>query len=181
MTNSFREQSRCMALCALMAALSAVILLLGGIIPLATFACPILAMLCLIPPIHEYGCRIGLLTYASAAVLAIFLTVDKEMALFYVFFGYYPAIRPLLQHIPGRVLRICAKCFFFAVSIAAMYLVILYLFRLEAAVQEFSGYSPAMLVLLSLLGLVTFLLLDRALDVMTLFYRHRLRRYLFRQ
>ena len=42
-----------MALCGLMAALSIVILLLGGLIPLATFACPMLAMICLLPVLRE--------------------------------------------------------------------------------------------------------------------------------
>lgn len=181
MSLSFREQSRRMALCALMAALSCVILLLGGFLPLATFAGPILAMICLIPPVCEYGLRAGLLTYAASALLALILVADKELALFYVFLGYYPAVRPLLNRIRGRRLRIAAKSTLFAISVTLMYLLILYLFRLEAVVQEFAGYSPFMLILLTALGIATFLLTDRVLDVLTLAYRQKLRRFLFRR
>lgn len=42
-----REQSRRTALCAMLAALSVVILCLGGVIPLATFVCPMLARMTL--------------------------------------------------------------------------------------------------------------------------------------
>ena len=181
MAHSFREQSRRMALCALMTALSAAILLLGGVVPLATFACPVLAMLCLIAPLHEYGVRTACLTYGASALLALLLVADKEMAFFYVFFGYYPAIRPLLNRIPFRRLRFAVKCALFFVSVVTMYWLLLRLFRLDAVVQEFAGYSPAMLILLVLLGAVTFLLFDRALDVLTLVYRQSLRRYLFRR
>ena len=181
MSLSFREQSRRMALCAMMAALSGVIVLLGGVIPLATFTCPILAMLCLIPPVCEYGSRTGLLTYAAAALLALILAADKEMALFYFFLGYYPAVRPLLGRLRNRALRVGVKCALFAVSMTLMYLLVLYLFRLEAVVQEFASYSPLMLIALAVLGMATFLLMDRALNVLTLVYRHRLRRFLFRR
>ena len=39
------RQSRRMALCGLLTALTVVVLSLGSLVPLATFACPLLAML----------------------------------------------------------------------------------------------------------------------------------------
>ena len=47
----YRRQSRRLALCGLMTALSVTLLAMGSFVPLATFACPMLAMLCLIPVI----------------------------------------------------------------------------------------------------------------------------------
>ena len=79
---SFHRQSRRLALCGLMTALSVVLLSMGSFIPLATFACPMLAMLCLIPVICEFGPRTGQMVYAAAAPLALLLVADKELAFF---------------------------------------------------------------------------------------------------
>ena len=108
-----RRQSRKAALCGMMAALTVVILCLGGMIPLATFACPILAMLCLIPAVCEYGPGTALILYGAASILALLLGPDKEIALLYAFLGWYPALRPRLDSIPKAVGWL-VKCGLFA-------------------------------------------------------------------
>lgn len=177
---AFRESSRRMALCALMAALSVVVLSAGSLIPMATFACPMLAMFLLIPALDEYGAKPALLQYAAAAILALLLAPDKELALFFVFLGYYPVLRPYLDRIPHLLPRSLVKCGLFTAAMLVMYLLILQLLRLQAVVEEFAAYSAAAVVGLLALGNVTFLVLDRALVQMTRIYQLRLRRRLFR-
>ena len=166
------RQSRKAALCGVMAALSVVILCLGGMIPLATFACPMLAMLCLIPIVCEYGAGTAMLLYGAASILALLLGPDKEIALLYVFLGWYPGIRIRMAVIP-RPVRWAVKCALFTLAVMAMYALILYLFRLEAVVEEFAGYSTAMVLALIMLGNITFLAFDRVLDRMTCAYRKK--------
>ena len=177
--SSFHRNSRSMALCGLTAALSIVILLLCGLIPLATFACPMLAMVCLIPVLRECGPRLTLAVYAAVSILAVLFVPDKELALFYVFLGYYPALRPALCRIPGRLLSAAAKCGLFSAAMAVMYLLLLYLFRLEAVVEEFASYTPLFVAGLLVLGNVTFLLFDRDLAQLSLLYEVKLRRRFF--
>jgi len=166
------RQSRKAALCGMMAALSVVILCLGGMIPLATFACPMLAMLCLIPVICEYGAGTAVLLYGAASILALLLGPDKEIVLLYVFLGWYPAVRPRLVIIP-RPVRWAVKCALFTLSVIAMYAIVLYLFRLEAVVEEFAEYSTVMVLALIALGNITFLVFDQLLDRMTCAYRKK--------
>lgn len=170
--DNFSTQSRKMALCGMIAALSVVILCLGGMVPMATFACPILAMLCLICPVCEYGTGLSLLVYAAVAVLGLLLGPDKELALFYLFLGWYPCVRAKLDRIPGAV-RWAVKCALFTGAVALMYVLILFLFRLEAVAAEFSEYSAAMLVGMLALGNVTFLLFDLVLARFALLYRRK--------
>lgn len=170
--NHFHRQSRRIALCGMMAALSVVILCLGGMIPMATFACPMLAMLCLISPVCEYGARPALLVYVATAILGLLLGPDKELALFYLFLGWYPCIRGKLDRFP-RAVRWAVKCALFTVSVTVMYLLILYLFRLEAVAAEFSEYSIATLAGMLVLGNVTFLLFDSVLARFSLLYRRK--------
>lgn len=166
------RQSRKTALCGMMAALSVVILCLGGMIPLATAACPMLAMLCLIPAICEYGAGTAALLYGAVSFLALLLGPDKESAFLYAFLGWYPAIRVRLNRIPEAV-RWLVKCGLFSAAMLVMYALLLHLFHLEAVVEEFAEYSAAMTAALLVLGSVTFLVFDQALARLTTLYQKK--------
>ena len=168
------RQSRKAALFGMMAALSVVILCLGGMIPLATFACPMLAMLCLLPAVCEYGVGTAMLLYGAVSILALLLGPDKEFVLLYVFLGWYPGVRPRLESIP-RPVRWVVKCALFTLAIMAMYALVLHLFRLEAVVEEFAGYSIALIAVLLVLGNITFLIFDRAMYKITCIYQKKKR------
>lgn len=170
--SNFRRQSRKMALCGMMTALSAAVLSTGSLIPFATFAGPMLAMLCLLPILHDWGAKYALMVYAAAAVLALMLCADKELALFYAFLGWYPALRPRLAPLP-RPLRAAAKAGLFALALTAMYALAWYVLRLEAA--ELSRYAAPMAAALLALGVGVCLAFDRALEVLTARYRQRRR------
>lgn len=172
--DQFRQQSRRAALCGLLAALSVVILSLGSFVPLATFACPMLAMACLLPVVDFYGGGTALPVYAAASVLAVLLCTDKELACFYVFLGWYPALRPRLAGL-NKVLQTAVKCALFTAAMAAMYALLLFLFQMEAVAAEFAEYSAPMLIGLLALGNITFLLFDRALETLTALLRRRRR------
>ena len=171
----FRRQSHKTALCGLMAALSVVILTWGSLIPFATFSCPMLAMLCLIPAVCEYGTGTALVMYAAVAALGLLLSPDKEIALLYVSLGWYPSIQAQVNSLP-RFLGLAAKCVLFSVSMIVLYSLILYLFQLDAVVEEFSEYSTVMIFGMLLLGNVTFLLYDRVLDNFSRLYRKKRKR-----
>lgn len=170
----FQRRSRRAALCGVLTALSLVILSLGSLIPLATFACPMLAMLCLLPAVEEYGAGTALLLYAAAALLALPLCPDKEVAALYLFLGWYPALRPRLNRWP-LLPRTAVKCALFSLSVTVLYLLLIRLFRLEAVTGEFAEYSVLMIAGLLLLGNITFLLFDRVLDTFARLYQRRRR------
>lgn len=171
----FRQKSRQTALCGLLAALSAAILSLGSLIPLAAFACPMLAMVCLLPVLCDYGPKAALTAYAAAASLGLMLCVDKEPALLYLFLGWYPALRPRLEKLP-LLPRLAAKAGAFCLPVTAMYAALLFLFRLEAVAEEFKEYSGWMLAGLLAFGCGVFLLFDRTLGILTQVFRRRKRR-----
>lgn len=169
MYQQFRRQSRKAALCGIMAALSVSILLLGGLVPLASYACPMLAMICLLPVIDEYGAGASLLVYAVSGILGVLLCADKELALLYVFLGWYPALRPRLERL-HRMPRLVVKAGLFCLAVTAMYALILHLLRLEAVVKEFAAYSSLMLAGLLGFGCLVFLLFDRVLGILARAY-----------
>ena len=169
--STFRQQSRRMALGGVMAALTVVILSLGSLIPLATFVSPLLAMVCLIPLVCRYGPGTALTVYAGAGILSLFLCADKELAFLYVFLGWYPALRPRLERLSSKAIKAAIKCVLFSAAMVAMYLLLIYLFRMEAVAAEFAEYSALAVAGLLVLGNVTFLLFDRALGQLMRLYR----------
>lgn len=171
-----REKSREIAFCGILSALATAIMMLGGLIPAATYCCPILSMVVLIPVLEEFGFRMAWAAYGAVAVLSLLLSPDKEMAAIYVFFGYYPLLLPALNRIPLRILQIVCKLAFCNLSVFVLYTLFLNLFQLEAVAEEFAGYSRAFLLLLLIMGNGAFLLLDMALQRMTLLWKNKLRK-----
>ena len=110
--------------------------------------------------------------YAAVAVLGILLCPDKEIALLYAFLGWFPSAQSRLDKLP-RLISAAMKCILFSLTMVVMYAMILYLFQLEAIVEEFAEYSTIMIVLMLILGNVTFLLYDRVLANFSRLYRKK--------
>lgn len=177
----FRSESRRMALCGVLAALAVVFLGLGGIVPLATFCCPILAMTCLVPIVQSFGVKTALLFYAAVSILGLLLAPDKEVALFFAFLGWYPALRPRLNaKIHKKGIRILVKLTVFAVCTAAMYALAIFVLGMGYIAEEYAG-AQALLWLTIVLGLFTWLLVDRLLGLVTILYEKKWKRKLFRE
>ena len=166
---SSRRKSKITAICGLLSALSLVILLMGSIIPAALFACPVLAMVMSIPAVEQFGTKTAFCLYAVTAILALLLAADKELAMFYLFVGYYPAIRQKLDRFP-RWARIVIKLLIFNTAIAVMYALIIFVFRLSAVIAEFHTTGRTLIALTVLLGNITFLLFDICLKRLTYVY-----------
>lgn len=159
-----QSESRKMALCGVFGALAAVLMLMGGILPFATFAAPALAGILIVPVAIEFGMPTGYLLYLAIGLLALFVVPDKEMALIFVFFlGFYPLLKASIERIRRKTLQWTLKFALFNLCIVGMYSVILFLFPIGAVVEEFSGTSTPFLILLLALGNVTFLLYDIAI------------------
>ena len=105
-----RTQTARTALCGVLGALGLVLLALGSVLPLATYAAPMLAAFALIPLVQDCPPRYAWLTWAATALLALMLLPDRELALTYALvLGPYPMLKQRLDKLPGRPLRLAAK------------------------------------------------------------------------
>ena len=176
-----RSLSFRVAFCGVLGALMVALMLLGTLFPLATYLCPMAAGMLLIPVVWEYDDRTCALLYLAVSLLSLFLAPDKEAAALFVFlFGWYPVLRPRLQHISGRPLRIFLKAFLFNAAVCAAYAVLLFVLVSPDLWAEVERASVLFLAGLLLLGNLTFFLYDRCLLRATDFYVFRLRGKLFR-
>ena len=96
------KDTRKIAAGAMMAALCVVIMLLGAVIDLGTYAAALLAGIAMIPYGQKYGRKYQTMVFAASAVLGFMLVPNIEQNLMYLgFYGWYPILRPGLEKFPG--------------------------------------------------------------------------------
>lgn len=152
-----------MALGGLLAAVAVVIMCLGGMIPLATYVCPMLCILTQYIVLCLCGRRVAWTWYAAVALLCLLMGPDKEGALVFLMLGYYPIIKPVLEK--SRLAALWKLLLFNAV-IALLYGLLLKLFGLDAVAAESEELGILGLVVLLALGNLAFFLVDRVLTMM---------------
>ena len=174
-----RQQSRKVALCGVLCGLAVVVLLLGGLFSLAVYCAPLLAMAVLLPVLEEYGPGTAGAAYGAVAILALLLVPDREAALVYVFFGWYPLLRPRIAALPSLPVRLVCRLGVCGLSMFLLYGVTIRLLGLTAVTEELGG--GWLTAALAAMGCAVFLLLDLALGRLTVLWRRKLRRRFFRK
>lgn len=167
--------SRKIALTGMMCALAVVLMSLGGAIPLATFCCPALAGIVLIPVFVECGEKIAYGAYAAIALLSLLLCPDKEAALLLTFIGYYPVLRWRLEQIRRAPMRVAAKLAVFNAAVIAMYALCIFVFRMDQVLRDYKEMGLILTLGCLVLGNFTLLLYDRLLNILTRVYVYKVR------
>lgn len=144
-------------------ALGVVLLCLGGIVPLALYACPILASLALLPVRAQCGRRIQWSCYGAIAILGLLLSPDKESASIFACLGFYPLVKPRLDALRPVPRQLLCKLALAAVCVGADYAALIFVFRLESVTQELRESAPWLLWLTAAMGLALFFLYDQIL------------------
>ena len=170
-------RARPLALCGVLTALAVVLLCLGGVIPGAVFCAPILAMAALLPVLEELGPRAAGTAYAAVSILALLLVPDRETAFVYLFFGWYPILRPKIAALPSRLLRLALRLLVCNAAALLLYGLVLRIMGLTADLLEAAWiFNAALLVM----GNVVFLLVDRTLARLTVIWHWKLKKHLLR-
>lgn len=170
-----RKETKELALCSVLGALAVLFLFLGGVLPLAFYACPLLASATLLPVREECRRSYRWCCFFAAALLGLLLSPDKESALLFCFLGYYPLVQPGLDAIRSRALRALVKLGLYTLAIGVMYALILFVFRLDAVTRELAATAPWLIAATFALGAVLLFLYDELLRRFARLYRRRKR------
>jgi len=147
------EQTKRLTICAMMAAVSVVLMLLGAVLQLGTYAAPLLTGMLLIPIGNRYGRKYQVMLWLVIGVLCFMLVPSVEQNMMFAgLFGWYPIAYPALQKLP-KLLRLPVKLVLFNGAVIAMEALLLWVIAPEAM-------EPGMMLVLLALGNVTFLLYD---------------------
>lgn len=150
------------ALGGVFAALAVIIMSLGGLIPVATYICPLLCAILLQTVLRICGKRIAWAWFGAVSILGVLLSPDKEAAATFLFLGYYPIIKTRFDKCKFSAIT---KLLYFNITVFIMYWLLLKIIGLPELTSEFQELGIIMLVILMLLGNLAFYLLDRVLNM----------------
>lgn len=159
---------RAVATGGMLAGVAVVIMCMGSLIPVATYVCPMLCTLIAFVVCSLHGKRIGWAWFGVVAFLSVLLGPDKEAAAVFCCLGYYPMLKPMLDKCWASLLW---KLLLFNGAVFVLYGVLLKLFGLDVITEVIPQLGIAGLVILLLLGNVTFFLLDRLLGKLSIKFR----------
>lgn len=155
------DSAKKIAVSGMLAALSMVIMCMGGLIPVATYVCPMLCMVLGCFVLRICGKRFAWTWYAAVSILSLLLAPDKEAAAVYVFLGYYPLIKAFLEKLRFSFVL---KLLYFNAAVFVMYALLIFVMGLGELYAEFTSAGLWGLILLLVLGNLTFFLLDKVLS-----------------
>jgi len=170
-----RENSTKIAVCGMMVALSVAFMLMGGIIPIATYCVPMFSSILLLPILIEYGKKTAWTAFAAVSFITLILGIDKEAAFFYLFLGYYPILKWELEKVKTKILRFLIKLLVFNGAFTLMYIFLGILLNMDAVIQEFMQMDVFLWIAFILLLNVCMYLYDRLLLPLVYLYAGKLR------
>ena len=175
------KNSKKIALCGMFGALSVTILLIGFMIPMATYICPAIAAFFLLPVAYEYKEKTAFTMYLAVSALSLILIPEKEFVMMYVFvFGLYTAFKFKADKIKPKFLQFTLKALYGFISVFLCYAILLTVFPNPVLTGEISEAGIALITAFFIVFVITFLMYDFAVGKMFLIYRYKMRSKLFK-
>ena len=168
--SSVNKKTFKIAYCAIIAAISTVLMIITSFIPIGTYALPIFAGAIFVSVVVEYDCKWAFAVYVVVSVLSAFLATDKEAVVFFIaLFGYYPILKNIFENrIKNKVLVWVLKfAVFNAAAIAAFFFTT---FVLGISAEEYTVFGMYVPYIFLILGNIIFLFYDKAITIMVVFY-----------
>lgn len=146
-----------------------VAIMLTSAIPAMIYAIPGAAALLVLFMMAECNKKWALGVYFCTSVVSAILVPEKEaVAIYIALLGYYPVLKTVFDKIKIKPVRIIVKSLFFLVIITAAYVVMMKFFGISSELLQES--EKIFIPVLYVLGLVAFLLYDKALGMFELIY-----------
>lgn len=156
------DRTKRIALGGMLAAVAVVIMCLGGLVPITTYVCPVLCCLTQYVVLRFCGKRLAWAWFSVVSILSLLLGPDKEAAMVFLAVGSYPLLK---KNFERSNISVVLKYLFFNGMILLSYFAMIYLLGMQDIAQENMQFGMIGLILILLLGNVTFFLLDKLLDV----------------
>lgn len=158
----------------IIAALCLVLMIIAGLVQIATFAIPVIAGALLMVLVIEIGPKYALSVYVGVSIFSILFVADKEAALmFTLFFGYYPILKAKLDIIVPKFLSWIIKFVIFNAAMIIEYFIAIKI--LMVSNEEFMMFGISIPLILLGLANIMFLIYDFALLRVVIIYYNRFR------
>ena len=168
--NNGADSTKRLTACAMLSALSVVLLYLGSMIQVIDISMSVIASLMCVFAVIEYGKSAPWLVFGVTSVLSLLLLPQKAPALMYViFFGYYPILKERFERLGTTVCWILKEAVF---NVALVFMIIVMKWLLFENLD-----FPFMLYVVGVALLeVVFVIYDFALTRLISLYVYKIRR-----
>jgi len=169
------KQSKLIALCGLLAALSLALMFLGSVIWVFTYVAPLVSSLIIALICDVTGKRYAFITYCAISIISVFFLPDKECALTYAFFfGYYVIIKDTVERIKPKILSYLVKILIFNTGIISSQLILIYAFNIPLD-NPWGKWGIAILIALANAVFVMYeLMLTKLLKLYEIKYKNKI-------
>lgn len=173
---SLHSLSYRIALGGIIAALCLTCMFLTGVIPMLYLLLPMVASALIYIMVLETGTKWAFLTYLSVGLLSIFITPNKDAAMvFLLFFGYYPLLRPKMEHSRWRFLSFLLRLALFNGAVLLFFWVSVYLLGADALLESIGEYGKYGAWILLGIANIMFLSYDFCMSCFPQLYREYLK------
>ncbi|MBQ5890833.1 MAG: hypothetical protein IIW73_07775 [Clostridia bacterium] len=168
------KNSKKIAFCSIMAALSVILVMCGNIFQAASQAMPAIAGVIGVIIVIEIGVKWAFAAYFVSAALTFILGINEAGMLFALFFGYYPIIKSIIEKIRVRVIEYIVKFALFNAAMIASYAILIAVFSLVAL-----GFDTMLFAWITLaIGNIFFILYDICISRIAALYCVKYRKYI---
>lgn len=150
------------------AALSIILMFLGGVIWIFAYVLPIICSLLMVIIIENVNAKTSWIVYAVVSIISVLFVPDKECAMIYaLFFGYYPMIYYKIARLKSTALKWIIRLSVFNSSMIIVQLVCTYIFGIPFD-NDFGKWGiPVFLIAANIL----FLAYEKLMQVLLVIYR----------
>jgi len=165
-----------LAFCAMITALAVVVMMLT-VFPYATYALPGVAGVLMVVLVIEINKKWALGAFAATGLLSAIIAPDKEAALMFIMFlGYYPIIKSVFERIKSKAVEFFLKFSVFNAAVITSTLIATQVLNIPVeTVSLFGKYTWAALLVL---GNITFLMYDYAINGVVVKYLNTVHPYI---
>lgn len=156
-------------------ALSVVIMLSSSLLPTLTYAIPAIAALLVLFMQVECNSKWAFAVFVGTSIISALIVPYKEAVGIYIaLLGYYPLVKTFFDKPKNKYISLLIKSVFFTVVIVATYWVMMRVFGISTELLEES--EKFFIPVLVILGLVAFLLYDKAMTMLEIAYYRKWQR-----
>ena len=156
----------------IVAALCLVMMFLTAVFPPLNITLPLFAGMLITIVAIEVSSSWAFVTYAVVAVLAFFVTPDKEAWLYFTFFfGYYPVAKSYFEAMKNKAFCWLCKLAVFNVSIVIIFYTTMNILGTLDLFEEFGFYNEWLIPVLLVVGNLIFIFYDYTLSLIISVYK----------
>lgn len=155
------------------AALSIVLMFLGGVLWIFAYVFPIICSLLTVIVIENIDTKTAWVVYSVVSIISLLFVADKECAMIYVlFFGYYPMVYYKIADMKRRIIKWLIKLLVFNGAMIGVQLICIYVFGIPFDNELGKWGIPIFFITANIM----FIAYEKLMQILLIIYRKKFKK-----